>query len=141
MKQYQVTGMTCAACSARVEKAVRAVPGVTGVSVSLLTNAMGVEGAASDDAIIRAVQDAGYGASVKGKGCVLRFVKSVCSAVFLCGFNGKSIDINTNSTFRTKKQTGNRKDTAAATDIKDLLAFACIFFESFKAKAGCIVSS
>ena len=68
MKQYQVTGMTCAACSVRVEKAVRAVPGVTGVSVSLLTNAMGVEGAASDDAIIRAVQDAGYGASVKGQG-------------------------------------------------------------------------
>lgn len=68
MKQYNVTGMTCAACSARVEKAVKAVPGVTSVSVSLLTNAMGVEGSASDDAIIRAVQDAGYGASVKGQG-------------------------------------------------------------------------
>ncbi len=66
MKQFNVTGMTCAACSARVEKAVKAVPGVTEVSVSLLTNAMGVEGAASDDAIICAVQDAGYGASVKG---------------------------------------------------------------------------
>ena len=68
MKQYNVTGMTCAACSARVEKAVKAVPGVTEVSVSLLTNAMGVEGTAADDAIICAVQDAGYGASVKGQG-------------------------------------------------------------------------
>ena len=67
MKQYNVTGMTCAACSARVEKAVKSVPGVTGVSVSLLTNAMGVEGSAAEDAVIRAVQDAGYGASVKGK--------------------------------------------------------------------------
>ena len=67
MKQYNVTGMTCAACSARVEKAVKAVPGVTGVSVSLLTNAMGVEGTAADDIVIRAVQEAGYGASVKGK--------------------------------------------------------------------------
>ena len=68
MKQYDVTGMTCAACSARVEKAVKAVPGVTSVSVSLLTNAMGVEGAAADEAIIAAVTDAGYGASVKGQG-------------------------------------------------------------------------
>ena len=66
MKQYCVTGMTCAACSARVEKAVKAVPGVTGVSVSLLTNAMGVEGDAADAAVIQAVQAAGYGASVKG---------------------------------------------------------------------------
>ncbi len=67
MKQYNVTGMTCAACSARVEKAVRAVPGVTEVSVSLLTNAMGVEGSAAEAAVIKAVTDAGYGASVKGK--------------------------------------------------------------------------
>lgn len=67
MKQFNVTGMTCAACSARVEKAVKAVPGVTAVSVSLLTNAMGVEGSAVEDAVIRAVQEAGYGASVKGK--------------------------------------------------------------------------
>ena len=66
MKQYCVTGMSCAACAARVEKAVSAVPGVTSVSVSLLTNAMGVEGTAADGEIIRAVQDAGYGASVKG---------------------------------------------------------------------------
>ena len=58
--------MSCAACSARVEKAVRAVPGVTECAVSLLTNSMGVEGTASQAAIIRAVQDAGYGASVKG---------------------------------------------------------------------------
>ena len=68
LKQYNVTGMTCAACSARVEKAVKAVPGVSSVSVSLLTNAMGVEGTAADDAIICAVQEAGYGASVKGQG-------------------------------------------------------------------------
>ena len=67
MKQYNVTGMTCAACSARVEKAVRQVPGVETVSVSLLTNAMGVEGTAGEDAIISAVQEAGYGASVKGQ--------------------------------------------------------------------------
>ena len=66
MKQYDVTGMSCAACSARVEKAVKGVPGVTGCAVSLLTNSMGVEGSASDEAIIRAVTDAGYGASVKG---------------------------------------------------------------------------
>ena len=66
MKQYTVTGMSCAACSARVEKAVSAVEGVSSCSVSLLTNSMGVEGTASDEAIIKAVQDAGYGASVKG---------------------------------------------------------------------------
>ena len=66
MKQFNVTGMSCAACSARVEKAVSKVPGVTSVSVSLLTNAMGVEGSASDAEIIKAVTDAGYGASVKG---------------------------------------------------------------------------
>ncbi|MCD7745761.1 MAG: heavy metal translocating P-type ATPase [Lachnospiraceae bacterium] len=66
MDQYTVTGMSCAACQARVEKAVAKVPGVTSCSVSLLTNSMGVEGTASPDAIIRAVQDAGYGASQKG---------------------------------------------------------------------------
>ena len=67
MQQYDVTGMSCAACSARVEKAVSGVPGVTSCSVSLLTNSMGVEGNADSAAIIRAVQDAGYGASVKGR--------------------------------------------------------------------------
>ena len=66
MQQYNVTGMSCAACSARVEKAVNAVEGVTACSVSLLTNSMGVEGTASAEAIIRAVQNAGYGASIKG---------------------------------------------------------------------------
>ena len=66
MEQYNVTGMSCAACSARVEKAVSKVQGVTSCSVSLLTNSMGVEGTASFDEIIRAVQDAGYGASLKG---------------------------------------------------------------------------
>ncbi len=66
MKQYNVTGMSCAACSARVEKAVSAVEGVTACSVSLLTNSMGVEGTASPDEIIRAVEKAGYGASEKG---------------------------------------------------------------------------
>ena len=68
MKQFNVTGMSCAACSARVEKAVNAVPGVTSCSVSLLTNSMGVEGTASPADIIKAVVDAGYGASEKGAG-------------------------------------------------------------------------
>lgn len=66
MKQYNVTGMSCAACSARVEKAVNAVPGVTSCSVNLLTNSMGVEGEAAETDIIKAVVDAGYGATVKG---------------------------------------------------------------------------
>lgn len=66
MIQYNVTGMTCAACSARVEKAVYSVDGVTSCAVSLLTNSMGVEGTASPDAVIKAVTNAGYGASVKG---------------------------------------------------------------------------
>ena len=66
MKQFIVTGMTCAACQARVEKAVSKVPGVETCSVSLLTNSMGVDGSATDADIIRAVTDAGYGASVKG---------------------------------------------------------------------------
>ena len=68
MKQYNVTGMSCAACSARVEKAVGKVPGVTACSVSLLTNSMGVEGDVSESEIIKAVENAGYGASVKGGG-------------------------------------------------------------------------
>lgn len=67
MKQYNVTGMSCAACSAAVEKAVNAVDGVTACSVSLLTNSMGVEGSADESAVIAAVEKAGYGASVKGK--------------------------------------------------------------------------
>ena len=66
MKQFSVTGMTCAACSARVEKAVKAVPGVESCAVSLLTNSMGVAGKADEAAIIRAVEQAGYGASLKG---------------------------------------------------------------------------
>ncbi len=65
MEQYIVTGMSCAACSSRVEKAVSKVPGVTSCSVSLLTNSMGVEGTASEQEIIKAVADAGYGASKK----------------------------------------------------------------------------
>ena len=67
MQQYSVTGMSCAACSARVEKAVSKVPGVTACSVSLLTNSMGVEGTADSQRIIAAVKDAGYGASIKGE--------------------------------------------------------------------------
>ena len=66
MEQYNVTGMSCAACSARVEKAVSKVPGVNSCSVSLLTNSMGVEGTASSSEIIAAVEAAGYGASLKG---------------------------------------------------------------------------
>ena len=65
MDQYIVTGMSCAACQARVEKAVSQVPGVTGVSVSLLTNSMGVEGSAAPEEIICAVEKSGYGAAVK----------------------------------------------------------------------------
>ncbi len=68
MRQYIVTGMSCAACSARVEKAVSKVEGVTACSVSLLTNSMGVEGSAEPEAVIRAVEEAGYGASLKGSG-------------------------------------------------------------------------
>ncbi len=68
MEQYNVTGMSCAACSARVEKAVSAVPGVTACSVSLLTNSMGVEGTADEKSIVAAVEAAGYGASPKGAG-------------------------------------------------------------------------
>ena len=66
MEQYNVTGMSCAACSSRVEKAVSNVPGVESCSVSLLTNSMGVEGTAKQEDIIKAVVDAGYGASPKG---------------------------------------------------------------------------
>ena len=66
MKNFNVTGMSCAACSARVEKAVSSLEGVTSCSVNLLTNSMGVEGSAADEEIIRAVTEAGYGASVKG---------------------------------------------------------------------------
>lgn len=62
MEQYSVSGMSCAACSARVEKAVSKVPGVTSCSVSLLTNSMGVEGDASPESVIAAVESAGYGA-------------------------------------------------------------------------------
>ena len=66
MKQYNVTGMSCAACSARVEKAVTKLEGVTACSVSLLTNSMGVEGEVAPETVIRAVEEAGYGASLKG---------------------------------------------------------------------------
>ena len=68
MQQYNVTGMTCAACQARVEKAVAKVDGVTSCSVSLLTNSMGVEGTAMAQDIIKAVEDAGYGASERNEG-------------------------------------------------------------------------
>ena len=69
MEQYNVTGMTCAACQARVEKAVSKVDGVTECAVSLLTNSMSVEGTASVESVIKAVEDAGYGASPKnGRG-------------------------------------------------------------------------
>jgi Cu2+-exporting ATPase len=68
LKQYTVTGMSCAACSARVEKAVSKIPGVTSCSVSLLTNSMGVEGDATEQAVISAVEAAGYGAAPKGQG-------------------------------------------------------------------------
>ena len=66
MKQYNVTGMSCAACSSRVEKAVSKLDGVTSCSVSLLTNSMGVEGDVSPEKVIAAVESAGYGATLKG---------------------------------------------------------------------------
>ncbi|MBR5207126.1 MAG: heavy-metal-associated domain-containing protein, partial [Erysipelotrichaceae bacterium] len=66
MEQYNVTGMSCAACSSRVEKAVSALDGVTSCSVNLLTGSMGVEGTATSETVIRAVEQAGYGASLKG---------------------------------------------------------------------------
>ena len=66
MRQFDVSGMSCAACSARVEKAVNALQGVESCSVNLLTNSMAVEGSVSDDEIIAAVTNAGYGAKVKG---------------------------------------------------------------------------
>ena len=76
MEQYNVTGMSCAACQTRVEKAVSKVPGVTSCAVSLLTNSMGVEGTASPAEIIAAVENAGYGASKKGeKGSTSMFSK------------------------------------------------------------------
>ena len=77
MKQFNVTGMSCAACSARVEKAVQNVAGVTACSVSLLTNSMGVEGTAGDAEIIAAVETAGYGASAKGAGVALAAVGKI----------------------------------------------------------------
>ena len=70
MKQFNVTGMSCAACQARVEKAVSQVPGVSSCSVSLLTNSMGVEGDADENKIIEAVENAGYGASPKEAGTI-----------------------------------------------------------------------
>ena len=68
MEQYNVTGMSCAACQVRVEKAVNALPGVKSCAVSLLTNSMGVEGDVSASEIIKAVENAGYGASLKKNG-------------------------------------------------------------------------
>ena len=79
MQQFIVTGMSCAACSARVEKAVSKVEGVTSCSVSLLTNSMGVEGTAADQDIIQAVEAAGYGASVKGESSVYSGASSMAA--------------------------------------------------------------
>ena len=86
MQQYTVTGMHCAACSASVEKAVKKVPGVTSCAVSLLTNSMGVEGTAEPAAVIKAVKDAGYGASVRGQEAADRLCRIFAhSDVFLDG--------------------------------------------------------
>jgi len=101
MTQYDVSGMSCAACSARVEKAVSSVDGVSSCSVSLLTNSMGVEGSADPEAVIRAVEKAGYGASLKGKNkeekkdlqdtetpkLLRRLIMSVCFLVVLMYFS------------------------------------------------------
>ena len=72
MEQYNVTGMSCAACSARVEKAVNQLPGIESCSVSLLTNSMGVEGEVAPAEVIKAVTDAGYGCSLKEAGAEKR---------------------------------------------------------------------
>ena len=90
MEQYNVTGMSCAACQTRVEKAVSKVPGVTSCAVSLLTNSMGVEGTASPAEIIAAVENAGYGASKKGeKGSTSQSASTAeyfdCADFFLLG--------------------------------------------------------
>ena len=85
MDKYTVTGMSCAACSARVEKAVSKVPGVTTCSVSLLTNSMGVEGTAKSEDIIKAVEDAGYGASIEN------------------GIKEKNINVNDEEALRDKE--------------------------------------
>ena len=102
MEQYTVTGMSCAACSARVEKAVSKLEGVTSCSVSLLTNSMGVEGAVSAEAVIAAVEQAGYGASKRVRGSDAGQNAAVASAsgagytgaaealVFLSGFSGSA---------------------------------------------------
>ncbi len=81
MEQYTVTGMTCAACQARVEKAVSKLPGVSSCSVSLLTNSMGVEGTATADEVISAVENAGYGAAVKGTGEAARTPGSLSAKI------------------------------------------------------------
>ena len=85
MKQYEITGMSCSSCSARVEKAVKKVKGVTSCSVNLLTNSMGVEGEVTEDEIIRAVTDAGYGARVK------------------CGTDRQKMDEKEGKNFRNQK--------------------------------------
>ena len=96
MKQYTVTGMSCAACQARVEKAVSKVPGVTSCSVSLLTNSMGVEGTAPAGEIIKAVEKAGYGASVKGaagaSGAVLPPGRTGLTFSRACPYSGTAAD-------------------------------------------------
>ena len=92
MAQYTVTGMSCAACSARVEKAVSKVEGVTGCSVSLLTNSMGVEGSASPEAIIKAVEDAGYGASPKSSAREHHSSMNKAAAEDICGFIREHIE-------------------------------------------------
>ena len=90
MDQYTVTGMSCAACSARVEKAVSNVPGVTSCSVSLLTNSMGVVGTAEPKTIIKAVKDAGYGAKLKGAESLPTVMTRLPTAKHRCLRNGLS---------------------------------------------------
>ena len=96
MEQYTVTGMSCAACSARVEKAVSKVPGVTSCSVSLLTNSMGVEGQAEASAVIKAVEDAGYGAALKRTGAAGGFKggNGGASATQQAGFGEKGVVVS-----------------------------------------------
>ena len=104
MKQYNVTGMSCAACSARVEKAVSAVPGVNSCTVNLLTNSMGVEGEAAESEIIKAVVDAGYGATAKGSMSAGKSDDSLKGATMSYDYSQAREDLEDHETPKLKKR-------------------------------------
>ena len=124
MKQYNVTGMSCAACSARVEKAVAKVPGVESVAVSLLTNSMGVEGTADSRAVIKAVEAAGYGASSKS---------SSKKEVYKGTSSKEAVSENTFSTEESSTEALSWEDDAVLKDTETpkmlrRLAYSLVFF-------------